>query len=320
MSILIRNTLLILFAAAVLLGTVAAIFAPYIYVELWPWRFSYDEVSSQPAEITKGQMFDDYFVVEKLDERTFAIGEPRYYQGNYTYLIIGEKRALMFDSGSGMRDIRPVVASLTKLPVTVLPSHLHFDHLGGVNAFDHVAMIDLPQTRNDVVDGVFKPGRYEFLGMFDGRTAPTFEVKEWISPGSTIDLGGRSLTALAVPGHTSQSVALVDVQARQLFAGDLIYPTMVYAFLPDASLSAYRETTRRLLASLPENTTIWSAHCCRSDEGKAAPWLAMGDLRDLDHALATAAAGRSGGEGFYPRSYPVNEQMVLGTSFPWNNR
>src|SRR5699024_2023251 len=100
---------------------------------------------------------------------TFAIGEPRYYQQNYSYLILGESRAFLFDSGSGTRDINPVIKSLTNLPVTVMVSHLHFDHLGGIGPFKHIAMIDLPQTRADMHDGIFTPGRYEYSGLADKR-------------------------------------------------------------------------------------------------------------------------------------------------------
>ncbi len=250
----------------------------------------------------------------------FAIGEPLYYQANYSYLIIGAERALLFDAGSGTRNMRPVVTSLTSLPVTVMPSHLHYDHLNGISAFDHVALIDLEQTRARTSDGRFTPGRYEFLGMFDGLAAPTFHVSDWIKPGASIDLGGRSVTVLSTPGHTSQSASLFDPQARRLLTGDLIYPTMLYAFLPGANLAAYRNTTHTLLATLPADTILWGGHCCRRDEGYAAPWLTMEDLRDLDNALAAQADGRLQSKEFFPRRYPVNGQMILGAGFPWNNR
>ena len=72
---------------------------------------------------------DDYYTVEELGERSFAIGEPRYWQQNFSYLIVGSERALVFDAGPGVRDIRPIAESLTDLPITFVPSHLHLDHL-----------------------------------------------------------------------------------------------------------------------------------------------------------------------------------------------
>ena len=86
-------------------------------------------------------------------------------------------------------------------------------------------MIDLPDTRADVTNGRFTLSRYEYLGMIDGLIPPTFSVTEWFKPGTTIDLGGRVLRILHVPGHTHSSVALYDAATHQLFAGDFIYPT-----------------------------------------------------------------------------------------------
>lgn len=298
----------------------AAFYAPYVDGELARWLEPHAIVDSAPAKIVKGKMVDDYFAVEDLGDGTFAIGEPRYYQQNYSYLIVGENRAVLFDSGSGTRDISPVVERLTKLPVTVIVSHLHFDHLGGIVPFEHVAMIDLPETRADVSGSFFTPKRYEYMGMVDSRAAPSIRVGEWLKPGAIIDLGGRSLQVLSTPGHTPASVALFDAQNKRLFSGDFIYPTTLYAFLPGASLSAYQATAKMLLAILPADAVLWTAHCCRQNEGISAPWLSMQDLRDLDVALAAVRAGQGHAKGFYPRVYLVNKEMTLATGFPWNNR
>lgn len=265
-------------------------------------------------------MIDDYWAVQSIDAGTYALGEPRYYQANYSYLILGERRALLFDAGSGTRDITSVVKKLTQLPVTVMPSHLHYDHTGGIAPFNSVAMIDLPDTRADVTNGRLTPSRYEFLGMIDGLVPPAFKVTEWVKAGAAIDLGGRMLQVLHVPGHTHSSVALYDAAAHQLFAGDFIYPTTLYAFLPGASLAEYLASTRQLLAVLPADTRIWTAHCCRVHERASAPWLALTDLQDLNTALTAIQAGEAHAKGFFPRQFPVNEQMTLATGFPWNNR
>lgn len=308
--------------AGVVLWGVAIVgwFAPYVDGELGAWLEPHAIVDPTPAQLAKGRMVDDYFAVEDLGNGTFAIGEPRYYQQNYSYLIVGQTRAVLFDAGSGTRDISRVVAGLTSLPITVIVSHLHFDHLGGIGPFEHVAMIDLPDTRADVSGAFFKPSRYEYLGVFDGRVAPSFRVSEWLAPGAVIDLGGRALRVLSTPGHTPNSVALFDASNRRLFVGDFVYPTTLYAFLPGASLSAYQATARMLLGMLPADTVLWTAHCCRKNGGVSAPWLSMRDLADLDAALTAVRGGQAKAVGFYPRVFPVNEQMTLAAGFPWNNR
>ena len=313
-----RRTLFLSFAILALTGIAAARFAPYLYVESWPLlNRATTIVSPEPARIAKGRMDGDYFAVEDLGQGVYAIGEPRYYQANYSYLIVGDKRALLFDAGSGTRDMRPIVKRLTDRPVTVLPSHLHYDHLAGIRDGDRVAIVDLPSTRADAEGNRFRPRRYQFLGMFDGLEEPTFEVAEWIKPGATIDLGGRTLRLLSTPGHTPQSVSLHDVAGGRLFTGDFIYPTMLYAFLPGANRADYRRTARRLLEELPPETQLWAAHCCRRNEGYAAPWLTMQDLADLDRALGQIDAGTLQAQGFFPKRYRVNDQMDIGTTLPW---
>jgi glyoxylase-like metal-dependent hydrolase (beta-lactamase superfamily II) len=297
-----------------------AVFAPYVFAELVSTIDPHTIVAARAPALARGQMIDDYWAVQRIDSRTYAIGEPRYYQGNYAYLILGDKRALLFDSGSGTRDIGHVVAGLTRLPVTVIPSHLHYDHLGGVAPFSSVAMIDLPETRADVVNGRFVPGRYEYLGFSDGRRPPSVTVTEWLKPGARIDLGGRIVEVIHTPGHTTSSVSLFDRAGRQLYSGDFLYPTTLYADFPGASLSAYEKTAAALLATLPPDTKVWTAHCCRVGEKPSAPWLTMADIRDLDRTLRDVEAGRAHATGFYPRLYPINRELTLATGFWWNNR
>jgi hydroxyacylglutathione hydrolase len=310
---------IVIVGVLLLAGIVAALFAPYVDAELAVWIEPHAIVDAATAHLAKGRMVDEYFAVEDLGDGTFAIGEPRYYQQNYSYLIVGQTRAILFDSGSGTRDISGVVANLTKLPITVIVSHLHYDHLGGVGPFGHVAMIDMPETRADMAGALFQPSRYEYMGFYDGRVAPSFRVSEWLAPGAVIDLGGRALQVLSTPGHTPSSVALFDATNRRLFIGDFIYPTTLYAFLPGASLSAYQATAKMLLRMLPADTVLWTAHCCRKNEGVSAPWLSMRDLRDLDTALTAVRAGQAKGAGFYPRVFRVNDEMTLAAGFPWNN-
>ena len=168
----------------------------------------------------------------------------------------GSERALLFDTGPGVRDIAPIVRQLTSLPVEALPSHLHFDHTGNLARFTDVALPDLPALRGQVHDGRFAFGFYQYLGFVEGSKRPSFHVSWWIAPGSKIDLGDRQLTMESLPGHTPDSVVLFDEAANSLFAGDFIYPSDVYALLPGADLKAYAASARRLVTLVDARTHL----------------------------------------------------------------
>ena len=309
-----------LLAAAVGLA-LAAWYAPYLYAEyLFDWHGQFPSPSPKPDAPVTGHWFNDYFVVEPLDPTTFAIGEPLYYQGNYSYLILGEQRAILFDAGSGLRDIVPVVRSLTSLPVTVIPSHLHFDHVGALGRLDATALLDAPALRARITDSRLTLSRYEFLGFADRLATPRFRVDEWWMPDSLIDLGNRPLRVLATPGHTPTSVSLYDERRHELFAGDFIYPGELYAFLPGASRSAYRATTARLLAIIDPATQIFAAHMEDPTVAVKAPVLDVDDLLALDRALTAIEHGQLAASGFYPRIFPVHASVKLATGWAWNNR
>src|ERR1043166_7050777 len=73
----------------------------------------------------------DWFEVYMAAPGVFAIYEPRQAELAISYLITGERSAVLFDTGMGIGDMRRVMSELTKLPIAVLNSHTHFDHVGG---------------------------------------------------------------------------------------------------------------------------------------------------------------------------------------------
>jgi len=272
-----------------------------------------------PAGPAAGTVVDGYWRVQQIAPNTWAIGEPANDPDNYEYLLVGKTRALLIDSGSTPRDIHPALAGLTRLPITVIPTHLHSDHTNGLRNFDRIALVDLPATRALVRDGKVHLRRLQFMAPTTIPT-PVFTVSEWVKPDGDIDLGGRTVRLLWTPGHTATSVSIWDPAARLVFTGDYIYTTTLYAFMPDSSLSAYQATADRLLSLLPADTTIYGAHCCRNDAPPRAPWLAMSDLRDVRNAVAAIRSGAAHGQGGVMRRFPVNARMTMTTFYPFGNR
>ena len=132
--------------------------------------------------------FDDYYTLQSIDERTFAIGETRYFQQNFNYLIVGEERAILFDAGTGARDIREVANSLTSVPLTFVPSHLHYDHVGNGVDFERVALVDLPHLKNRAVNDQLSLQRFEHLGEGEGYQTPTLSIHEWLTVNTKLEL------------------------------------------------------------------------------------------------------------------------------------
>jgi glyoxylase-like metal-dependent hydrolase (beta-lactamase superfamily II) len=199
-----------------------------------------------------GEWFDDWFAIEAIDQQTVAIAEPRYWQFPVSYLIWGREGALLLESGSGRRNIRPVVEALTDLPLTVTCSHVHFDHVGNHARFERVAMFDHPTLRQRVMAGRFTPSLKQHLKL--GR--PSFRVAEWWVAGEIIDLGARRIQVLHVPGHTPESIALLDRERGQLFLGDLLYNYELYV----VDLDQYLCSTQVLLQQTNGSEQLYGAH------------------------------------------------------------
>lgn len=82
----------------------------------------------------------DWFTAEEIDGETFAVGEYRHWEETHCYLVCGKERALLIDTGLGVSDIGAAVRRLTALPVTVVTTHVHWDHIGGHRYFSDIAV------------------------------------------------------------------------------------------------------------------------------------------------------------------------------------
>ena len=267
------------------------------------------------AEEPDTRWFDDYYTLTAVDADTTAIGEPLGSQQNYNYLIAGTTRALLFDSGAGTEDVRPVVDALTNLPVTAVASHLHYDHIGKHGDFERVAVADLPHLRRRAGDGPLVPTLGEHLGFVEGIERPELRVTEWLGDGEKIDLGGRTLEVIHTPGHTRDSISLFDAERNQLFTGDFITEGPVFYFLPGSSVGDALATSRSLLDRIDDETLLLTAH--RLDP-PGIPVLHRSDLVALHEALRGMREGELRARGFWPVEYRDGDRYWILADFAWS--
>jgi len=170
-----------------------------------------------------------------------------------SYLITGSDKALLLDTGFGISDLKAYAEQLTRLPLIVVNSHVHPDHSGGNPQFGTVLIgehewdstegfVFPPQAvPGKVCEAVARAGSYRFAYLKDGEK---------------IDLGGRTLQVVEIPGHTKGSIALFDSKTHVLFSGDAILKRVFYgAGVPFSSYKAGLEKAKKLPIS-----EILSAH------------------------------------------------------------
>ncbi|MFN8572881.1 MAG: MBL fold metallo-hydrolase [Gemmatimonadaceae bacterium] len=221
----------------------------------------------------------DWFQVYRVGDGVYAIYEPHQFQEVISYLILGSTRALLFDTGLGIGNIRAVVKHLTALPIVVLNSHTHYDHTGGNAAFDSVLAVNAPYTRenslgfrHELVKGEVAPEAF-CAATPAGFEPSKYAVKKWtptqlISDNEQIDLGGRRLRVLQVPGHTPDATALLDSTAGYLWTGDSFYEGPIWLFVDETDWAAYARSVDRMAALVPSLTRLFPSHNVATSDPK----------------------------------------------------
>jgi len=213
---------------------------------------------------------DPWFEIFKVAPGVFAIYEPHQAEEVISYLIVGHKQAVLFDTGMGISDIRRVTTRLTSRPVVVVNSHTHDDHVGGNWQFTFVYGMDTEFTRTNAkgsredAQAEIAPGQLcgDLPKGFNPRTYATkpWKISHAIHDGFKVNLGGRTLEILSTPGHTPDAISLLDRDNGLLFTGDTYYPAPIWLYRPETDLDAYVKSVKRLAALSPELKLVLGAH------------------------------------------------------------
>ncbi|MBQ9227738.1 MAG: MBL fold metallo-hydrolase [Eubacterium sp.] len=200
----------------------------------------------------------------RIADGVYLINE---FDGTNCYLLIGSRKALLIDCGTGFCDLRGTVESLTNLPVTVAATHGHVDHCGGAGQFealylhqnDCTPLYRLQRTRP--VRRLFTAfnGAVKAHGITAAAvTKPRFHTK--IVPfadGFRFELGGKTVTAHLTPGHTKGSVAFVDEADRLIFSGDNVCDALWLHLPGRTSVEEWLPSARWLYAKSADYRIFW---------------------------------------------------------------
>lgn len=222
------------------------------------------------------EVYDEWFVTRQVLDGVWEIAEPTHV---YTWLVAGAERAVLLDSGLGIRPIRPVAEQLCGQPIELVSTHYHFDHVGGHHEFSEIAIhksgepklaAGAPRTLLDAylrARDAMQP-QFEALLELDRDLAlltpdasprafpDDFDRDAWtvgparatrlLTDGDTLDLGGRTLHVLHTPGHSPDGISLLDERSGVLFVGDAFNLGDVYCHFEDSSITDLASSARRL--------------------------------------------------------------------------
>ena len=248
------------------------------------------------AKLEKIETSHEWFEVYKLLDATFAIYEPYQFEEAISYLVIGKDKAVVIDTGTGIGNLKQVVSELTRMPVSVVNTHGHWDHIGNNYQFEEIACfnnadcINRLRTRVENLslqssitgDSIWKP----LPEGFDAASweIPSAEPTVLFEEGALIDLGDRTLEVIHTPGHSPGSICLLDKKNRILFTGDTFFPGPLYAYPEDVNIDDYIASVEKLKSRLDEYDYLCAGH---ND-----PWVKSEVISRVSEAFQEIMAGK----------------------------
>lgn len=214
----------------------------------------------------------------------------------WCHLIPGKDRAILFDTGFGAGDLKGLCRECTDLPIDVVNSHNHGDHVMGNPQFERVYIheLDAPAlfknmkapfrkivgsaqaaymastrgTTQGSLGSIVLPGDVSFIEQDEVVQPKEYEVIP-MKDGHTFDLGGGyEFEVFHLPGHSQGGIALLDKKRRMLFSGDAIVytPTMISnvaagaEVTPWMTVEKFRDGLARLCEHIDEFDIVYPGH------------------------------------------------------------
>ncbi len=200
----------------------------------------------------------NWFTVERIDNDTYAVSEYGHWEQTHCYLLCGAERAALVDTGLGVANIKRVVDALTELPVTVLTTHVHWDHIGGHGYFTDFAV---HESEVEWITGHFplllpavkRALAFEPCAFPDGFCLDDYHIfsgtpTRVLRGGELLDLGKRTLQVIHTPGHSPGHCCFYEPERARLYSGDLIYRGCLDAFYPGTDPLAFMRSVEKVQA------------------------------------------------------------------------
>ncbi len=197
----------------------------------------------------------NWFTMDKVDEDTYIISEYNHWEETHSYLLLGSEKALLIDTGLGIENILEEVKKLTDKNIIAVPTHVHWDHIGGLKYFPDFYIhekelswiegafpLTLETVKEMVKDRADLPNDFDIKKYKIFKGTPTRILKD----NDEINLGGRIIKVIHTPGHSPGHMCFFEEKRGYLFTGDLVYKDVLFAYYPSTDPAAYLESIEKI--------------------------------------------------------------------------
>lgn len=217
------------------------------------------------------QKKQDYYTICNITDSIFQINMHNHV---FSYLLIGNQKALLIDTGWGTVDIKSIAESLTSLPLIVVNTHGHLDHIYGNYLFDeiyikeedaHLIGYDYTKEKREYVMSRFgQPELPKGMTLEDWKNAKPSKILS-LNSLKYFDLGDRIVDIIDIAGHTIGSVGFIDRKEKILFTGDSVKDDLITLhFNMSTNLQTYLNSINNLIDIKDRFVKMYSSHTLNS--------------------------------------------------------
>ena len=184
--------------------------------------------------------------------------------GTNTWLIKNKEsnELLIIDPADESARIEEKIDRMGGIPVAVLLTHGHFDHIGAaeeLKAYYNAPIYAMAEEKE-----ILEDAQNNLSGLY-GR-GYTVHADHFLKDGEILRLAGFEIYVLHTPGHTVGGASYYFPEEKVVFSGDTLFHGSVgRTDFPTGSMGMLHESLHRKLYALPDDTEVYPGHDASTD-------------------------------------------------------